>query len=199
MDNKAGTLINVRQSKPSGRTRLSTCVLLSMAGLQSLSLAAQELDTPRAVRDSFSISSGYFSNNYANNIDYAQFEMDVRSVTSRLALYGYDKYADRLNGTFSRLAYLAGSGLLTELTGIDVTYHEWGHASRTVALGGTATMSSCMPFGGQWCPAPRDFFEYAGSQVFNFSGGAVQPAGNYNQANASSGKATYNIILGGRC
>ncbi len=197
MDNKAGTLINVRQSKPSGRARLSTCVLLSMAGLQSLSLAAQELDTPRAVRDSFSISSGYFSNNYANNIDYAQFEMDVRSATSRLALYGYDKYADRLNGTFSRLAYLAGSGFLTELTGIDVTYHEWGHASRTVALGGTATMSSCMPFGGKWCPAPRDFFEYAGSQVFNFSGGAVQPAGNYNQANANSGKATYNIISGG--
>jgi len=54
-----------------------------------------------------------------------------------------------------------------------------------------------MPFGGKWCPAPRDFFEYAGSQVFNFSGGAVQPAGNYNQANANSGKATYNIISGG--
>ena len=137
MDNKAGTLINVRQVKPNRRARLSTCVLLSMAGLQSLSLAAQELDTPLAVRDTFSISSGYFSNNYANNIDYAQFEMDVRSATSRLALYGYDKYADRLNGTFSRLAYLAGSGLLTGLTGIDVTYHEWGHDRHSLCVGFT--------------------------------------------------------------
>jgi hypothetical protein len=40
-------------------------VLASIAGggwrgLHSLSLAAQELETPPAVRDTFSISSGYF-------------------------------------------------------------------------------------------------------------------------------------------
>ena len=194
MDNKAGTLINVRQVKPNRRARLSTCVLLSMAGLQSLSLAAQELDTPLAVRDTFSISSGYFSNNYANNIDYAQFEMDVRSASGRLALYGYEKYADRLNGTFSRLGYLAGSGLLTASTGIDVTYHEWGHASRMVAMGSSASLSSCYD---RECPAPRDFFGYAGSQVFNFKGGYARNEGGVYRANASSGKATYNIMLGG--
>jgi len=194
LDNKAGTLINVRQVKPNRRARLSTCVLLSMAGLQSLSLAAQELDTPLAVRDTFSISSGYFSNNYANNIDYAQFEMDVKSATSRLALYGYDKYADRLNGTFSRFGYFAVSGLLTVSTGIDVTYHEWGHASRMVALGSSASLSSCYD---RSCPAPRDFFGYAGSQVFNFKGGYALNEGGVYRANASSGKATYNIISGG--
>ena len=197
MQSKAGFGVSVGQVKPSGRVRLGTCVLLSMAGLQSLSLAAQELDTTPIVRDTFSISSGYFSNNYANNIDYAQFQMDVESASGRLALYGYNKYADVLNRPFQRIAYLIGSLFFMDRTGVNTTYHEWGHASRTVALGGTATMSRCMPDGGKWCPAPRDFFSYAGSQVLNFSGGAVQPAGNTNKANANSGKAIYNIISGG--
>ena len=106
---------------PATRIKGRQLVLASsiwLAGLHSLSLAAQELETPRAVRDTFSINSGYFSKDYANNIDYAQFVMDVRSATSRLALYGYDKYADRLNGPFSRLAYLSGSSLLNSSTGI---------------------------------------------------------------------------------
>ena len=156
---------------PATRIKGRQLVLASsiwLAGLHSLSLAAQELETPRAVRDTFSINSGYFSKDYANNIDYAQFVMDVRSATSRLALYGYDKYADRLNGTFSRLAYLSGSGLLNSSTGIRVTYHEWGHASRMVAMGSSASLSSCYD---RACPAPRDFFGYAGSQVLNFKGG----------------------------
>ena len=102
-------------------------------GLQSLSLSAQELEAPLAVRDTFSISSGNFSRDYANNVDYAQFAMDVKSASGRLALYGFDKYADRLNGTFLRLGYLAGSGLLTASTGIHLTYHERAHASRMLA------------------------------------------------------------------
>ena len=182
---------------PATRIKGRQLVLASsiwLAGLHSLSLAAQELETPRAVRDTFSISSGYFSKDYANNIDYAQFEMDVMSATSRLALYGYDKYADRLNGPFSRFGYLVASGWLYLLTDVGLAYHEWGHASRTVALGGTATLSRCH---NRSCPAPRDFFGYAGSQVLNFKGGYARPAGNYDQANASSGKASYNIILGG--
>ena len=109
MDNKAGTLINVRQVKPNRRARLSTCVLLSMAGLQSLPLAAQEADTSPAVRDTFSISSGYFSNDYANNIDYAQFAMDVETGAGRLVLYGNDKLSDYVNGPVSRVLYLLGS------------------------------------------------------------------------------------------
>ncbi len=194
MESKAVFGVSVRQAKPSGRARLSTYILLSMAGLQSLSLAAQELDTPPAVRDTFSINSGYFSKDYANNIDYAQFAMDVRSASGRLALYGYEKYADRLNGTFSRLGYLVGSGLLTASTGIDVTYHEWGHASRMVAMGSSASLSSCYD---RACPAPRDFFGYAGSQVFNFQGGYAHNEGGVYRANASSGKAVSNIMLGG--
>ena len=186
----------VIKAKASRKRPLPTTLYWIVAGvvLHHLPLAAQEADIPPAVRDSFSISSGYFSNNYANNIDYAQFEMDVRSATSRLALYGYDKYADRLNGTFSRFAYLSGSGLLNSSTGIRVTYHEWGHASRMVALGGTATLSSCYD---RSCPAPRDFFGYAGSQVFNFKGGYARNEGGVYRANASSGKAVSNIMLGG--
>ena len=186
----------VIKAKASRKRPLPTTLYWIVAGvvLHHLPLAAQELDTPLAVRDSFSISSGYFSNNYANNIDYAQFEMDVRSATSRLALYGYDKYADRLNGTFSRLAYLSGSGLLNSSTGIRVTYHEWGHASRMVAMGSSASLSSCYD---RACPAPRDFFGYAGSQVFNFKGGYARNEGGVYRANASSGKAVSNIMLGG--
>ena len=47
--------------------------------LQSTTALAQEADTSPAVRDSFSISSAYFENNYANNIDYSQFAMDVET------------------------------------------------------------------------------------------------------------------------
>ena len=167
---------------------------VALAGLPIQSALAQEADTSPAVRDSVSISSGYFSNNYANNIDYAQFTLDTHSASGRLAMYGYNKYADRLNGPFSRFGYFAVSGLLTASTGIDVTYHEWGHASRMVALGSSASLSSCYD---RSCPAPRDFFGYAGSQVFNFKGGYARNEGGVFRANASSGKATYNIMLGG--
>ena len=179
--------------------RLVLASSIWLAGLHSLSLAAQELDTPPAVRDTFSINSGYFSKDYANNIDYAQFVMEVRSASGRLALYGHDKSSGWLNGPFSRLTYFLGSGLVTGLTGIGLTYHEWGHASRTQAMGGTASMSQCAPGGNgnQWCPAPRDFFGYAATQVNNFRGGAVKATGIPRQANASLGKATNSILSGG--
>lgn len=67
-------------------------LLAACVGVQSLTLAAQELDSQPAVRDSFSISSAYFANDYANNIDYAQFAMDVKSASGRLPLYGHEKY-----------------------------------------------------------------------------------------------------------
>ena len=107
--------------------------VVALAGVTSQTALAQQLDTPPAVRDTFSINSGYFSKDYANNIDHAQFALDVRRASGRLALYGYDKFSDRVDGPFSRLTYFLGSGLVTGLTGIDLTYHEWGHASRTVA------------------------------------------------------------------
>jgi len=86
--------------------------------LYHLPLAAQEADIAPAVRDSFSISSGYFSNDYANNIDYAQFTQDVKSASGRLALYGFEKYSHRLDGWVSRGLYLLGSSVLEDMTGI---------------------------------------------------------------------------------
>ena len=171
---------------------LASCIWL--AGLHSLSLAAQELETPPAVRDTFGINSGYFSKDYANNIDYAQFTIDAHSASGRLAMYGYNKYADVLNGPWSRVAYVGATGLLTGFMGVGLSYHEWGHASRIVALGGTATMSKCL---GGGCPAPRDFFGYAASQFYTFEGGSVRSSGRIDQANASSGKAFRNIDIGG--
>ena len=166
--------------------------------LQSTTALAQEADTAPAVRDSFSINSAYFTNDYANNIDYAQFTLDTHSASGRLAMYGYNKYADVLNGPWSRVGYLFGSSLVRATVSQGIVYHEWGHANRVVALGGTATMSKCAPGndGKRWCPAPRDFFGYAGSQLFTLNGGAVQPAGQIDQANASSGKAVRNIFIG---
>ena len=71
--------------------------------LHHLPLAAQEVDTSPAVRDSFSISSAYFENNYANNIDYSQFAMDVETGAGRLVLYGNDKLSDYVNGPVCRI------------------------------------------------------------------------------------------------
>jgi hypothetical protein len=51
---------------------------VALAGATCQTALAQEADTPPAVRDTFSISSAYFENNYANNVDYAQFTIDVR-------------------------------------------------------------------------------------------------------------------------
>ena len=66
-------------------------ILMSMAlcGWQCLPLAAQEADTTQAVRSTFSISSAYFVNDYANNMDYVQFDLDLITASSRLSLYGY--------------------------------------------------------------------------------------------------------------
>ena len=88
--------------------------------LHHLPLAAQEVDTSPAVRDSFSISSAYFENNYANNIDYSQFEMDVETAAGRLVLYGNDKLSDYVNGPVSRVLYLLGSTVLMDISGISI-------------------------------------------------------------------------------
>jgi hypothetical protein len=167
---------------------------VALAGATCQTALAQEADTPPAVRDTFSISSAYFENNYANNVDYAQFTIDAHSASGRLAMYGYDKFADVLNRPWSRVAYVGATGSLTGFMGVGLSYHEWGHASRIVALGGTATMSKCL---GEGCPAPRDFFGYAASQFYTFEGGSVRSSGRIDQANASSGRAWENIITGG--
>ncbi len=164
-------------------------IMMSMAvcGWQCLPLAAQEADTTQAVRSTFSISSAYFVNDYANNMDYALFTQDVKSASGRLALYGFEKYSHRLDGWVSRGLYLLGSSVLEEMTGITTTYHEWGHASRSVALGGTAKLFSCCTDVTK-CEAPREFFGYARAQLFNFKGGSTAPY-NTATANSESGRA----------
>ncbi len=170
--------------------------VLICGGLQTLPLAAQSLDPAVSQRDTINISSGYFSKDYANNVDYAQTVLDESRAVERLSMLGYEKYADNLSSWGSRGMYFVGTNLVTMLSNLRLTYHEWGHASRTVAMGGTASFSNCLG-GNSWCAAPRDFFGYAGSQLFHFGGGgATQPYGTWT-ANNDSGKAVENILNGG--
>ena len=171
-------------------------LLLVCGGVLSLPLAAQELDQAASQRDTLNISSGYFSKDYANNINYAQIVLDESRGVERLSMLGYEKYADKLNHGTSRTMYLVGTNLVTVLTKLRLTYNEWGHASRTVAMGGTASFSNCLG-GDKWCSAPRDFFGYAGSQFFHFGGGGSTQSYGTLSGNADSGKAVQNIMIGG--
>ena len=109
--------------------------VLICGGLQTLPSAAQESDEVNAPRDAINISSGYFSKDYANNVDYAQILLDESRGVERLSMLGYEKYADNLSSWGSRGAYFVGTNLVTMLSNLRLTYHEWGHASRTVAMG----------------------------------------------------------------
>ncbi len=170
--------------------------VLICGGLQTLPSAAQESDEVNLPRDTINISSGYFSKDYANNVDYAQILLDESRGVERLSMLGYEKYADNLSSWGSRGAYFVGTNLVTMLSNLRLTYHEWGHASRTVAMGGTATLSNCLGTN-KSCDAPRDFFGYAGSQFFHFGGGGTTTSYGTWTANTDSGKAVKNIINGG--
>ena len=176
--------------------RLAVASCICSVSLYSLTLSAQETDSTPTARNTFSFSSAYVANDYANNMDYVQFDLDLITASSRLSLYGYEKFSNYINGGFSRFAYYAASQLLVEATGIFLTYHEWGHADRTVAMGGTASISGCLTKG-QWCSAPRDFLSYSSSQFFRFdnSGGLVTSSGKLT-ANAESGKSIDSIVSG---
>ena len=166
------------------------------ASVISLPLAAQTSEDLSPPRDSVTISSGYFSKDYANNIDYAQTVLDESRAVERLSMLGYEKYAGSLSSWGSRGMYFVGTNLVTMLSNLRLTYHEWGHASRTVAMGGTASFSNCLG-GNSWCEAPRDFFGYAGSQLFHFGGGGATRSYGTWTANNDSGKAVQNILNGG--
>jgi hypothetical protein len=112
------------------------------ASVISLPLAAQTSEDLSPPRDSVTINSGYFSKDYANNIDYAQTVLDESRAVERLSMLGYEKYADSLSSWGSRGMYFVGTNLVTMLSNLRLTYHEWGHASRTVAMGGTASFSN---------------------------------------------------------
>ena len=169
---------------------------LICGGVLSLPLAAQASDQADSQRDTINISSGYFSKDYANNVDYAQTLLDESRGVERLSMLGYEKYADGLSSWGARGVYFVGTNLVTMLSNLRLTYHEWGHASRTVAMGGTATLSNCLGTN-KSCDAPRDFFGYAGSQFFHFGGGGTTTSYGTWTANTDSGKAVKNIINGG--
>ena len=78
-----------------------------------------------------------------------------------------------------------------DITGISTTSHEWGHATRAVAMGGTASLYNCCA--DPDCDAPRDFFGHAASQLFNFRGGATAP-NNALTANSQSGRVSSAIV-----
>jgi hypothetical protein len=101
------------------------CWIVAGVVLHHLPLAAQEAETSPAVRDTFSISSGYFSKNYANNVDYAQIVLDESRGVERLSMLGYEKYADNLSSWGSRGAYFVGTNLVTILSSLRLSYHEW--------------------------------------------------------------------------
>ena len=185
----AGTTTRFSAKYPAVWLLVSGCV-------QTLPLSAQEAGQLLKPRDTINISSGYFSKDYANNVDYAQILLDESRGVERLSKLGYETYGNSLSSWGARGAYVVGTNLLTYTSHLRLSYHEWGHASRSVAMGGTATFSNCLG-GNKWCDAPRDFFGYAGSQLFHFDGGGATLVNGTLTANADSGKAVQNIMNGG--
>lgn len=164
-------------------------------GVFSPLLSAQTWQDKPGVKDTFTISSGYFSTNYANNIDYVQFMTEESRLEERVALWGYEHMEST---PVWRGVYLVTTNLFNYLSLLDVSYHEWGHASRIVAGGGTATLSKCYSKDNVICPAPRDFFGYVNSQLFNLSGGGggAKFTGGEFVVNGEVGRAPWAIISG---
>jgi hypothetical protein len=81
-------------------------------------------------------------------------------------MYGYDKYADVLNGPWSRVGFLLV--LLGLLTGFSVgLLPRVGPCKPYCGFRRHGNDVKCLG-GKRWCPAPRDFFGYAGSQLLQF-------------------------------
>jgi hypothetical protein len=95
-----------------------------------------ETSSNQTPRDTFSINSGYFSEDYANNIDYVQFLLDESRAIDRVALWGYKTHLSVINTSSKRISYLLATNLFSLFTNTRTSYHEWGHASRAFAMGG---------------------------------------------------------------
>ncbi len=174
-------------------SNLTLGVICLLAGIPLSASAVQDEDSPSGVRNSVNFSSAYLANNHANNIDYAQFKQDMFSATGRLALYGSEKLSDYVNGPVTRTVYLLSSTLIVDASGLDTSYHEWGHASRAAAMGSGAKMFNCT--NSDDCVAPRDFFGYAKSQLFNYKCGAVESTSEL-IANKETGRAKDVVFTG---
>ena len=98
--------------------------------------AAQEAaNTPTAPRDTITLQSGYFSSDYANNVDYAQFVLEQSRGTERLARWVYEKNRDKFDSPTTRTALFLSANAVSFLGNSFLAYHEWGHASRMEAGG----------------------------------------------------------------
>ena len=85
--NHKGIRVNKTNNKTRLLERVRNMFLLVLAGVGCLPLAAQSLRDTNSAPDTFSVNSGYFSPDLANNMDYAQFLVDEARLEERLALF----------------------------------------------------------------------------------------------------------------
>ena len=112
------------------------CLAMAAAIAASNWCAAQEAaNTPTAPRDTITLQSGYFSSDYANNVDYAQFVLEQSRGTERLARWVYEKNRDKFDSPTTRTALFLSANAVSFLGNSFLAYHEWGHASRMEAGG----------------------------------------------------------------
>lgn len=154
-------------------------------------------DAPSAAptaRDTITVQSGYFSGDYTNNADYADVLLEGNRGLERLARWTYEKYPDELNGPWMRAGMLLGSSAITLFNGSYIAYHEWGHASRAVAMGGVSVFSTCRD---TLCQSPRDFFGLTAG-LFLKTGAATYSTFPNNKVtlNPDSGKSPLAILSG---
>jgi len=172
------------------------CAVLAAAMAASNGCLAQEMAAaPAAARDTITLQSGYFSGDYANNVDFAQFVLEQSRGTERLARWVYQANAEKFDGPASRTAFLLGANVVNFFGNSFIAFHEWGHASRMEAGGQKAILYTCSQGN---CPAQsRDFFGYASSMLFTIDGGTGSAAGAGGfRANTGSGKAPQAIVAG---
>ena len=106
--NHKGIRVNKTNNKTRLLERVRNMFLLVLAGVGCLPLAAQSLRDTNSAPDTFSVNSGYFSPDLANNMDYAQFLVDEARLEERLALWG----AERMQTTAPwRAVYLVGTNI----------------------------------------------------------------------------------------
>ena len=172
------------------------CIVTATAIAACAGCSAQEaaIALP-APRDTITLQSGYFSSDYGNNVDYAQFVLEQSRGTERLARWVYESNMERFDRPALRTALFLGANMVNFLGNSSLAYHEWGHASRMEAGGQKAQFFTSMD---ALNPAPsRSFLGYAGNMLFKFSGatGSVDATSTF-KANKESGRAHDAIVNG---
>jgi|GEM_PF-3433503 len=185
-----------RHAKAKPLVAAHRCFALAVAIAASSWCAAQEAATAfPAPRDTITLQSGYFSSDYANNVDYAQFVLEQSRGTERLARWVYESNRDKFDSQTTRTALFVGANIVNFLGNSSLAYHEWGHASRMEAGGQKAHFFTSFD---AIDPAPsRSFLGYAGNMLFKFSGatGPVDATSTF-KANQESGRARDAIVDG---